>query len=532
MLFYKPKGLPPKDRGTLPQAFATSYPLSMRLLLVLALTAAPFPSWGQVGRVTLEVSAAPTPVLGTSAAPALAVPQLSAASLTPGLGLIPTLAAPAANPLLAPVAGLEVLADQPALEAAVPLKPVAKVLPGGAVVKPAANDDRSGPVAVKTLEQAGAAAKTAPQSVGALFDGVPVKPDFDALATVKAPAAPLAWTPSFPLLKPAAKLVNAFNAASHDRRLRALRPGERVTVEEMGMQESLGNAWTMLRDGRLQESLTVLSSSFKGAVANGWYRANGQYAPYQFQAHAYIRFLERAVKLAFERGVARAREADLVAEAREAARAGLLLGHEYRATAIQDKDSGHCAHHALFNAISASVGFAYPLSVHRFVERARELLNVTAKQATGKSGRELAALEKDLKIKFGRDVGEGMGVESIEKWSLMLGMTFEARGPPAPTDQAWSSLLASGKEVMLSLRLFHERFPHSDEERLLHGHDFRPLHHEVYLLGAFDSPSRGVRLYMVQDSGTGLTEFFTAAELSAVTSDVQLVSAPTPRSLP
>src|SRR5207244_3769219 len=107
-------------------------------------------------------------------------------------------------------------------------------------------------------------------------------------------------------------------------------------------------------------------------------------------------------------------------------------------------------------------------------------------------------------VKLGVDVGEGMGPEGIKKWASLLGLGFEARGPPRG-DAAWSALLEPGREVLLSLRMFHERFPNSPEERALHGHDYRVLHHEVYLLGAFDSKALGRRLFMIQDSGSGST---------------------------
>lgn len=474
--------------------------LSAALAALIAL--APFPAWSQVGRIAVEAPLAPAPSAAASAA------SLSAASFTPALlaptaALAPALAAPAAPHLQA----LPVFAAPAAA-------PVAAIVPAQTVVRDASNDD-----------------SFSPKSLGLLFDGAPAAPDLDRLATVKTPAAPAPWRPASAVLKPAASVVNAWRLSRHEKRLERRGPDERVTTEEHGLGQSLSQAHAALSEGRLQDALEELTRMFQGRDANRWYRANPGHQPYQNQGHEYIRFIERAVKLAYERAHGRARDARLIAEARASARMGSLLGHEWRPTKIQDKDTAHCAHHALFNAITASAGFVYPLSVHRFVERARELLNVRAEDATGKSGAELAAIHASLGYKLGVDVGQGMGTPSIKRWAQLLGMSFESRGPPRG-DAQWSALLRGKGEVMLSLRMFHEKFPHGPEERDIHGHDYRVLHHEVYLLGAFDSPSRGVRLYMVQDSGSGSTDFYTAEELSAVASEIQIVSSPRPVSLP
>jgi predicted DNA-binding transcriptional regulator YafY len=58
----------------------------------------------------------------------------------------------------------------------------------------------------------------------------------------------------------------------------------------------------------------------------------------------------------------------------------------------------------------------------------------------------------------------------------------------------------------------------------LRGHDYRVIHHEVYLLGAFDSPSRGARLFLLQDSGSGSTLMATAEELSALVLEAQILT--------
>ncbi|MEQ1918407.1 MAG: hypothetical protein ABL955_04350, partial [Elusimicrobiota bacterium] len=447
---------------------------------------------------------------------------IGATSISPVLpaALTPILAPALAAALSAPAAPQ---LQQPAFF------PVAQIVPANPVARPASNDDRAQPL--ESLTRAAERAAASPDDVGRLFDSAPAAPDLENLATVKTPAAPARWTPRSVLLNPAASLLNSWRLSRHEKRLNARMPEERVTTEEHGMQQTLNSAHEAIATGRLQDALGELTRFFKGREANGWYRANSAYQPYQNQGRAYIRFIERAVKLAYERAHARARDARLIGEARASARMGSLRGHEWRMTAIQERDSAHCAHHALFNAISASVGFVYPLSVHRFVERARELLNVRAENITGKTGSELAAVHRRLGYKLGVDVGEGMGTPSIKRWAQLLGMSFESRGPPRG-DAQWSALLGRGQEVLISLRMFHERFPHAPEEREIHGHDYKVLNHEVYLLGAFDSPSRGARLYMVQDSGSGSTDFYTAEELTAVASEIQIVGSPKPVALP
>ena len=481
-------------------------------LLAWLLVLAPFPAWSQVGRITLEAPVAPAPSFSAGAINASPLATLAPAALTPSLALAlaPLLAAPAAQPL--------------------PQAAAVQIAPAKAVVaRVASNDDRYAPIQV--LAQAAKQAALAPEQIGRLYDSAPSAPDLEALSRVKTPDAPVAWTPASSLLKPAAAVVNAWRLSRYEKRLRSRGPEERVTTEELGLQDSLLKAHEAVETHRLQDALDGLISLFQGREVNSWYRANSAYQPYQLQGHAYSRFIERAVKLAYERAHGRARDEALVAEARAAARSGRLLGHEWRATVIQERDSAHCAHHALFNAIQASVGFVYPLSVHRFIERARQVLNVRAETLTGRTGAELAALQNGLGLRLGSDVGEGMGTTSILRWAKLLGLGVSARGPPHG-DAQWSSLLGHNREVLLSLRMFHERFKHSPEEADLYGHAYRTLHHEVYLLGAFDSPSRGARVYMVQDSGSGSTDFYTAEELSAVTSDLQIVTTPAPVTLP
>jgi hypothetical protein len=244
---------------------------------------------------------------------------------------------------------------------------------------------------------------------------------------------------------------------------------------------------------------------------------------------AYYRFAEDAILRAYGRSHKRASDAGLVAEARAAARAGTLVGHEYRVTPLQDKDSGHCALHTMFNAISASAGFVRPLRVHEFIEDAREALDAMPK-VTG-SARGIARLEKELGVKFGRNVDDGLGDDSMAAYARRLGLGLRAE--PAPADaQGWLTLLRGREETLLTFRMFHPRFRHDDEARRHEGHDYRVLHHAAYLLGAFPSPSRGQWLFMVQDSGSGITAFHTAEELSALSKDVLRLSVPAAVRLP
>ena len=455
--------------GTHGPARGASFPLSYDMLkrtaaaLLTALLAAP-PAWSQTTRVSIAAPVSPAPFAAAAALNVVAFSPALAATLTPAL--VPALA-PAVTP-------------RPAVPA-----------PDAAPATP-----------VQILAQAAKQAAAAPESISRLYDSAPAAPDFAELSPVKVPVAPAPWRPTSPLLKPAAAVVNAWRLARHERRLGFLGPNERVTAEEFGMRDTLTAAHESLSKGRLQDALDDLKL-FKGNWVDRWYRANSSYRPYQRQGHAYLRFTERAIKLAYERAHARAQDSALVAEARAAAGAGTLLGRRWRATPIQDRDSAHCVHHAMFNAISASVGFLQPLSVQRFIERAGETL----------------------------DVDKGMSVGALKRWARLLGLGVAESAPPRD-DAGWSALLGRGREVLISLRLFHERFKNSPEEAAVNGHDYTMLDHEVYLLGAFDSPSRGARLYMVQDSGSGATDFYTADELSAVASDLQLLETPAPVLLP
>ncbi|MEK7234775.1 MAG: hypothetical protein AAB268_13245 [Elusimicrobiota bacterium] len=435
-------------------------------LLAAILGLAPFPAWSQVGRIALEVQVAPTSSV------------LAGAIKT--WGVSPMITTPIS--VFSPASFLAAATPQP--RAALDAEP-------GLLLTPIQ-------ILNRTAEQAAAT----PEDIGRLYDSAPDAPDFKALSPAQSPTL---WRPGSMFLKPAAAVVNAWRLSR--------RTVKSVTSEEMGLRKTLSSTHDAIKTGRLQDALDKLNPMLSGEYAASWFQAKAEFRPYRDQGHAYLRFIEGEIMRAYQRAHARASDDVLLDEARAARHDGTLINHEHRATPRQARNSGHCAHHALFNAIQVAVGFVVPITIDRFIERARKALNVDAETAMGKSGAEIAALERATGLNFGRDVGTGMVAETIQKWALLLGLSFESRGPPHG-DAQWTRLLLSGMETLVGLR----RPPRPD--------------HLVYLLGAFDSPSRGARMYMVQDSGSGATDFYTADELSAVADEIQLVGAKAPVALP
>ncbi len=466
---------------------------------------------------------------GNGAAPAATTLTVSAAVPFTGSAPSPVVTAPALT--LAPAASMA---------AAMPVQsvvqvPVALYAAAPAPPHPVVALDADGrPTAVITLRQAAATASRAPADLSRVFDAAaaaPAAPDFDALTPVRTPPAPTPWRPRVGLLKPFADAVNAVRGAAHERRLRNLPPERRLTSEETGLRQGLLKVHSALVAGRYQDALTLAASYFLTDAAGRWYEANPRFSAYREQGREYIRHAERAVMDAYLRADDRGADRALVAEARAAAAAGATLGHPWRPTPMQEKDTGTCVQNSLFNAIAASVGFARPTTVAQFVAASRELLNREARLDRPAGPGEIAALARELDIDLGRfDAAEGMGSRSLKAWADALGVALTPRAPPRAAAE-WDALLTSGRENLLSLRMFHPRFRHTDLERLAKGHDHMILHHEVYLLGAFDSPSLGRRLYLLQDSGSGSTLMATAEELSALTSEVQQVSPAAPVSL-
>jgi len=497
-----------------------------RILAVILLASGPSaPGWAALVRVE-ALPSGPTVMAAPSAA-SLSPLSSAAAPLSANSPLAAVLSAIA--PMLASGHAAQAPAAPQPLYSAPPSKaaPASRAEP---LVRFAEASDGSR-VAVLTL-QAAAAPERAPEAAGRLFDAAPAAPNFDELTPVRAPQAPEAWKPRSAWLKPAAAAVNAWRDSRHRARLASPLPGERATSEEIALRRSLTGIHEAIVQGRLQDALQTVADHFQTKRAADWYRENLGYLRYRAQAFAYMRFVENAVKDAYERAAGRGWDETLAAEAAAASREGSVLGHAWRATAIQEKDSSHCAQNAFYNAIAASVGFARPTTVAEFVAASRAALNRPLRLGRGVTPESYAAFAAQLGLKLGgRDVGEGMGADAIGEWASVLGMKLAPRGPPQDA-AAWSALLEPGREVLLSLRMFHRGFRLESALRAERGHDLEVLHHEVYLLGAFDSPSRGERLFMVQDSGSGTTMIATAAELTAMTQQVQVLETAGPVRIP
>lgn len=493
-----------------------------RILALLTASVLAAPAQGAGPRVVLPTGRATTTsvplllpqasLIATPGAP-LAFHQPLQGALTPLMPL-PASAPRALDSVAAPP-------PVPAAHAAAVAAPAIATLPAPA----AAPTQR----AADALERGAALAAEAPSRVGRLYDAAPAGPDFESLSPVKAIPAPQAWTPRSALLKPFAGALNATRRALHDRRLANAPPARRLTLEEMGLRDTLAGAHQALLAGRPQEALEALTKHITGASAKSWFRANSPFDRYREKGLEYYRFAEDAVLRAYGRAYARADDRALAAEARAAALDGSLLGRPYRSTPIQDKNASHCAQHALFNAITASVGFAYPLTVRDFIKNARETLNV--RPAYAGSGRGAVELESAVGVRFGIDVDEGMDDRTLARYASLLGLKLGVRGPPAD-EAGWRALVAGREQPLLTFRMVHPRYRLDETARAVEGHDYELLHHAVYLLGAFPSPSRGAWLFMVQDSGSGVTSFHTAEELSALTRDVQLLGASAPVRLP
>jgi|GEM_PF-5255327 len=470
-----------------------------------------------------------------AASSVLAAPAASAAASAAGhasLSALP-LTAVAAPVLSAPAAAAS-FALAPAAAAAAPApEPLAARAAEAPSALPSARDEQDRPSAALALNAAAASAQTSPDRVGRLYDAAPAAPDFAALTAVREPTAPVAWRPRASLLKPVAAALNAWRAARHARALDRLGPDQRVTTEELGLRDDVAQIHAALEDGLVQRAVALVASSFLNETALSWYATDSRYRPYRDQALAYMRFAERVGLQAYLGAGRRGQDAALVAEARAAAAAGTALGRAWRPTSIQDKDAGHCALYALYNAISASVGFTSPTLTAQFVKAARASLDRAPSLGRPADPREIAALAAELGVSFGeRRVDAGMDPATLREWAAKLGLGLRAAAPPLSA-AGWSALIRPGREILLSLRMFHPRFAHAPADRARFGHDYKILHHEVYLLGAFDSPSRGARLFLVQDSGSGATLMATAEELTALTREVDVLETGTaPVALP
>lgn len=311
---------------------------------------------------------------------------------------------------------------------------------------------------------------------------VPPAPDFAALDS---------RLRSVPQAKP-----GRLNAFLHGRRVKKAL-SRRVTSDEEGLLESLVQIHDKLTQGERQSALEDIDKYFTNEA--GYYRQNEPLTGYYDQAMTYRKHVQALTQSAHERARARGKSPTLVAEAKAAS---LVLGHRWRPTALQEKDSAHCSFHAFHNAVTASAGFAKDVDVASMVRWASEKLNRKA-QFKGR----IAGMPG---VGAGVDVSRGMGTDYFEKFSALFGLPMEKRGPPESPQQVrrW---LSEGKQVLLSLRLFH------------HKHGDKALGHQVYLLGAYPSAVLGAWVYVVQDSGTGTTDLYTWSELKDLVSEVQLI---------
>lgn len=272
---------------------------------------------------------------------------------------------------------------------------------------------------------------------------------------------------------------------------------QRLTTEEEGFLESLTQIHDKLAQGETQSALDDIDRLFTNS---GYYRRHEEYSGYHEQAMVYRDHVRVRLEQAHARARARGQSPALVEEARSAP---FILGHEWRPTALQEQDSAHCAFHAFHNAVSASAGFAKNFDVPEMVRWAAAKLNRKALIPRPLSG--------GLRgVGAGVDVNGGLGTAHLEKLSALFGLALEKLGPPESPEQL-RRRLSDGKEVLLSLKLFHRKY------------GGEALGHQVYLLGAYPSRTLGSWVYMVQDSGTGTTDLYTWNELRELVSEVQLI---------
>lgn len=289
-----------------------------------------------------------------------------------------------------------------------------------------------------------------------------------------------------------------------------------ATAEEASISESLAAVRELQGRGDDQAALAILEDHFAGQSARGWFKSNRDYLRFWDEAMALYRGLESKLLALHRSARERGASAALIEEAGTAARQGTLKGGAWRPTPRQPKDSSLCAQHALYNAISAAAGFAAPVSASEFARQAALRLNGKTVDA-----QDTQALRR-LGIKVAVDVDRGMSSGDIGRLAKALGMGFSSR--PAPRDAGeMLALLRPGQAVVLSLRLFHASGRHPEEDAAFFGHEYRPLRHAVHLLGAFPSESAGGWVFMVQDSGSGSTDFYRWDELAPLIESVELL---------
>ncbi|MBI4345839.1 MAG: hypothetical protein HY553_03225 [Elusimicrobia bacterium] len=376
-------------------------------------------------------------------------------------------------------------------------------------------------LAVCLLTAPGRAAEFAPVPVPVAVAEVRIAPMAGAVPAPPAALARLAPLPlSLPVAMPLAPVARPTLLGRLRNWVAGVQPTARpASVEHESVFGSLQELHGLLSAGDYQAGLDHLERYYTGKRARDWYDANPEFDHYRSQALAYYRHAERALMAELDRGIARAKDPALV----EAAKAGPSAGHDYRETELQEKDSPWCAYHALLNAAKASVGLARPIETRQLVAYAQRLLDRDAIPFKGEGGvpRAEAALGIPLRVR----AAGGLNGESVLELARALGGSARASALPEREDELRASL-AAGEEWLLGLRFFHARYPVAERERRALGHDYEPLAHQAYLLGAFEH--EGARYYMLQDSGVGLTTFYTFAELRALTKKAEVVRFPAP----
>lgn len=345
-------------------------------------------------------------------------------------------------------------------------------------------------------------------------------PGFVALAPVRPVASALLPPLSLALPRPAASAAPSVARVAEPARpglmarlgnwLARPRPQPSASVEHSAALESLHELHGLMGEGDWQRALDRLEDLFVGRRARGWYDRHPEFGEYWQQGAAYYRAAERRLAATYRAGVSRAKDAALVAEVQAAP----VAGRAWCPTELQAKDSPYCAFHALANA-AASAG--RPVAVPELVARAREALD---RDYVPLSPERAARLERELGVRLRVRTGNGLATADLRELAPLIGAKVEKR--PFPDEPELLVSLSAGARWLLSFRFFHERHAVPEADRRLAGHDLEPLAHEVYLLGSLET-SAG-RLYLVQDSGVGLTTLYTYAELRALTQEAKLVA--------
>lgn len=364
------------------------------------------------------------------------------------------------------------------------------------------------------LPAAAAAAPISPMAASALAPPAALSPDAVAPALPAAPAAAAAAASPSRLRSIAQRLFTRTPPP------RPEPPGEAAV--RRNLERGLAEVSAAFDGGRAQEGLDLADAYFTGPRAAAWFAQNPRHAEPRARALERLRRAELSMMADYRSALERSRLPRLQAEARAAAESGAALGGAWRETELQCPGSGHCAVRALFNALRAGTLARPRGSAEDFIAAARRLLDRPADPRAAAALAPLGLTPPRL------SVDDGLDPAALSRLAASLGLKVESS--PAPRgDAGWSALFMPGRENLLSMRLFHPAHPLSPAERRAYGRDYRLLHHETYLLGAFDSRLAGRRLYLVQDSGSGATLMATAEELSALTREVDALSSAKPR---